>query len=432
MCFNAAKSWQLGWYDDKSKDVMPQNGAFTGDLSAFVDYKNIANGGYVIFKVGTKYLIFNKAKGINQETQEFANQVTITDMPNEGDYSYAVASLSGTGQKYNFAYNGGNAVIEMCSTSNNGGVDAAKISIYMNTDNSSCGNAPTVTGPSPTGPPPTSALLPTGSASAQSRPNPTAPPVPALTSMSVPVPTPMLVAPPTPPPTFATCAVDQMEVAITIHTDQKPEETTWYFKRQRGETYGSEGPYHERAHTYVYKYCVKSSDTFEFHLNDSGNDGISSNAFGHGWYTISIDGETYSTGGTFTTEEIDYVHGPCSTEGTERLQFILLTGTKPQDVTWNLKAEGVIDYTGLSLNYFSHSCLSAEQCYTITVMLANNNGLDSGNFEINWMGENVAFSTFSNGAAEAFSFGNCEGTTDARKLDLIDMVLPEVYESIGA
>lgn len=431
MCFNAAKSWQLGWYDDKSKDVMPQNGAFTGDLSAFVDYKSVVNGGYVIFKVGTKYLVFNKAKGINYETQEFANEVTITDMPFEGDYSDAVASLNGNGQKYTFPYNGGTAVVEMCSMSNNGGIDVAKISIYMDANASSCGSAPTGVGPFPT--------APTGPAPTRARPNPTAPPVPAPTPMPAPDPTPMPVAPPTPPPIFPTCSAGQMEVAITIHTDQKPEETTWYFKKQRGETYGSEGPYHEKAHTYIYKYCVKSSDTFEFHLNDSGNDGISSNAYGNGWYTIAIDGETYNSGGKFTVEEVDYVHGPCSREGTERLQFILLTGTKPQDVTWNLKAEGFIDYTGgpwanyagQSLKYFSHSCLSAEYCYTITVMSSNGNGLNDGNFEINWMGENVAFSTFSNGSAEANSFGNCVGMTDGRKLDFAGVVKPEIYESYG-
>ena len=139
MCFNAAKSWQLGWYDDKSSEVKPEDGAFTGDLSAFVDYKNVPTGGNVLIKVGTKYLIFNKAKGINAETQEFANAITITDMPRDGDFSDAVGSLGSNGATYRFGHSGSTAIIELCSTQNTGGVETAKISIYMEGTGSSCG-----------------------------------------------------------------------------------------------------------------------------------------------------------------------------------------------------------------------------------------------------------------------------------------------------
>ena len=139
MCFNAAKSWQLGWYDDKSSEVKPEDGAFTGDLSAFVDYNNVPTGGNVLIKVGTKYMIFNKAKGINAETQEFANTITITDMPRDGDFSDAVGSLGSNGATYRFGHSGSTAIIELCSTQNTGGVETAKISIYMEGTGSSCG-----------------------------------------------------------------------------------------------------------------------------------------------------------------------------------------------------------------------------------------------------------------------------------------------------
>ena len=94
MCFNAAKSWQLGWYAERSAEINLEDYKITLNLDAFVDYNSVPSNEYVLLKVDTKYIIYNKQKGINSETQDFQNQVTITEMAREGDFSHAVGNLS--------------------------------------------------------------------------------------------------------------------------------------------------------------------------------------------------------------------------------------------------------------------------------------------------------------------------------------------------
>lgn len=440
MCFNAAKSWQLGWYDDKADEVKPEAGAFTGRIVAFVDYESTSDN--VLYKVGTKYIIYNKAKGPNSQTMEFANSLTITDMPFEGDYSDAVASLNSNGATYVFDHAGAKAVIEYCNNNNSGGVDGVKISIYMEADGSACNgqsNSNPEPPPAPKTPQPQAAVTPS--------PVPATPqPVPATPAprdpTRAPTPIPPTDAPvtraPTPMPTARNCSSTSMEVVITIHTDSKPNETSWYFKRTRGQTYGSGDGFTEAFKTYTYEYCLKATDTFEFHLLDSNGDGIASDEFGHGYYTIQVNGEVYSSGGYFHSEEIDYVQGKCRNANAKRLQFILTTGFHPEDVTWSLTSDpNVVDHTGgpwpnsagKSIAYFAHACLDDSVCYTVGVHSAKGNGLDRGNFEVNWDDENVGFSTFVDGLSHAFSFGACGITENGRKLDLTQEI--EIFEEYG-
>jgi hypothetical protein len=147
MCFNAAKSWKLGWYEDRALEItqeMLHVDGFTGKLYAFVDYDKVPQGEYVLLKVGTKYLIYNEQKGINAETQEFANTVSITDAPTLDDFSDAVAALGQAGQTYEFDNTDGDAVtIEVCSIEipeNGVGIDYAAVSISMSTKGSTCGS----------------------------------------------------------------------------------------------------------------------------------------------------------------------------------------------------------------------------------------------------------------------------------------------------
>ena len=167
MCFNAAKSWQLGWYAEKSAEIKPDKNKMTLNLDAFVDYNSVPSNEYVLLKVGTMYVIYNKQKGINSETQEFGNQVTITEMATEHDFSHAVGNLI-SGQKYSFTYQGATAAIEMCSTENYGGVDKATVSVYMESDGSGC--------PTPAPIPATQA--PTTAPTLPPTPEPTMPPTP--------------------------------------------------------------------------------------------------------------------------------------------------------------------------------------------------------------------------------------------------------------
>lgn len=131
-------------------------------------------------------------------------------------------------------------------------------------------------------------------------------------------------------------------------------------------------------------------------------------------YTITVDGTLYSSSdGSFGSEEVDYVRGPCdSNQGL--MQFVLETGTRPQDITWKLarKTGGDIltggpwaDHAGTSVRYVTHQCLVPNACYNLKVN--SNGGLSGGSIEVNWNGQNVRSSTFSSGNEDSTEFGQC-------------------------
>jgi hypothetical protein len=172
-------------------------------------------------------------------------------------------------------------------------------------------------------------------------------------------------------------------------------------------------------HQYEYRYCLPEDHVYEFRLSDTGNNGIKSESSGQGFYSITVNGEVYSDGGAFGAEEVDYIRGPCDV-GETSLQFILMTGTEPEDISWSLTADtdNVITnpgggpwpgYAGRNINYVDHECLKASPCYKFEVKSNKGNGMTNGNLEINFGNENVGFTTFENGSSKEFKFGDgCE------------------------
>ena len=81
MCFNGAKSWQLGWYSTRH-DVFTAPGTMNYRLVGQADFLATTASDTVILKInsGTAtdyYVSFNRQTGNNSQTQEAANQVTI-------------------------------------------------------------------------------------------------------------------------------------------------------------------------------------------------------------------------------------------------------------------------------------------------------------------------------------------------------------------
>lgn len=80
-CFNAAKNWQLGWYDDKRLDLHARLELRSGPrnyiLNGLVDYDNGKANRYVVIKIGNYYIGWNKKAGFNFGTQHAGNQVTV-------------------------------------------------------------------------------------------------------------------------------------------------------------------------------------------------------------------------------------------------------------------------------------------------------------------------------------------------------------------
>jgi hypothetical protein len=100
MCFNPARSWQLGWYSDKRIELdMKARGQFSGELIGLTDYGSNTAGKYVNIKIengSTDFFIgFNLAKGINYSTREGRNDVTIQSQQEIGyNYSVLLAKLA--------------------------------------------------------------------------------------------------------------------------------------------------------------------------------------------------------------------------------------------------------------------------------------------------------------------------------------------------
>lgn len=100
MCFNAAKSWQLGWYTDKARTILPLADGqheYTGRLASIVDYKTTDANVLIKIQQTTSawafFLNYNAAKGMNMNTMEGRDQVLVT-MKNAGNEENASELVS--------------------------------------------------------------------------------------------------------------------------------------------------------------------------------------------------------------------------------------------------------------------------------------------------------------------------------------------------
>jgi len=113
MCFNPSKNYQLsqghgGWYNDHTYDTkrfatgVYGGTSWLGQIIGIADYKNNPNHRPVVVKIesGTStdlFVGFNRASGINKDTADARNQVTITQAGNNGlgySQSWLKAKLS--------------------------------------------------------------------------------------------------------------------------------------------------------------------------------------------------------------------------------------------------------------------------------------------------------------------------------------------------
>lgn len=114
MCFNPAKNFQLGWYDDQLESINPLDLASSPQTFTFngVDDYNFGKTDALISlrledqSIGGKdyYIGFNKASGINSGTVEARNSVTVlvkeSGSPTQYGKSTRLASLSKNGDTY--------------------------------------------------------------------------------------------------------------------------------------------------------------------------------------------------------------------------------------------------------------------------------------------------------------------------------------------
>lgn len=135
MCFNAAKTWQTGWFADKSLTIDPNNDAgicYSGALYGQDSYTSSPVDAYVLIKLQSNsgqdyYIGYNGKQGSNSGTAEHGNRVLITTQAATGE-SMKIANL-GAGQSYtieNYDGSGRDVTVSVTSIS---GSDHAVIDI---------------------------------------------------------------------------------------------------------------------------------------------------------------------------------------------------------------------------------------------------------------------------------------------------------------
>ena len=153
MCFNAAKSWQSGWFADKSLTIYPNDDAgtcFSDKLYGLDSYTSSPADAKVLIQLqstsGTHYHIgFNGQQGSNIGTVEHGNQVLITTQQSTGK-SMKIANLVAGGSYTISDYDGSGRDVTVSVTSISGS-DHAVIDIQCGpalcTSNDQCddGNA---------------------------------------------------------------------------------------------------------------------------------------------------------------------------------------------------------------------------------------------------------------------------------------------------
>jgi hypothetical protein len=207
MCFNGAKTYQLGWYSQYHVNL-PSSGSFNwnGYLVGFAEKSSASSSDKMIVRIVTStadtYVHFNRKIGMNSGTQEGGDQVLVTTRNTGTGYAESnLVSKMSTGSVYtipNFNGSPNSLVIRVVLISTSTVPGRANISIQFG------GSVPTrptwKPNPSPTPQPtPIPTLEPIAFTSSPVSPAPVASPQ----FTPVVVPTPFPTPPPTPPPTPA-------------------------------------------------------------------------------------------------------------------------------------------------------------------------------------------------------------------------------------
>jgi hypothetical protein len=209
MCFNAAKTYQLGWYSQYHVDLSTSaTFNWNGNLVGFAEKSSASTSDKMIIRIITSttdtYVHFNRRIGMNIGTQEAGDQVLVTTRNTGTGYAESnLVSKMSTGSVYtvnNFNGSPNPLVIRVVSISTNTAPGRANISIQF--------GVPVPT-PAPTPQPtPKPVFQPTPFPTPQPTRSPTPQPTPSPTPQPTPLPTPEpTIVSPIPVPTVPTIPV---------------------------------------------------------------------------------------------------------------------------------------------------------------------------------------------------------------------------------
>lgn len=138
-CYNGYQSHHLGWY--KTRTIAwdpPQQGDTALNLAAFADFDKTYSNEPVIINIAEKYFLqFNRAKGMNNDTEMFPNLVTVSEPLGTGTEIRAAMMVGDTFQVLNFDNSAKTLIVEVCRPATGySGSEMMRISIAM--DRSLC------------------------------------------------------------------------------------------------------------------------------------------------------------------------------------------------------------------------------------------------------------------------------------------------------
>jgi len=168
-CFNAAKTYYMGWFSDYSEDLFPSKRALGATLVGVNDAVNdeISLGEFVTIKVSDDgatnlYLMYNRVEGVHKflEDSYYRDKVVVVEQDGSrtsDDYWAGVSMVKAvldqgdTYTQYNWAGTDNSLKIKVCSIVF-GTPDSATVGIWLkgvNSINAACKASPTVS-PAPT------------------------------------------------------------------------------------------------------------------------------------------------------------------------------------------------------------------------------------------------------------------------------------------
>jgi len=140
-CFNPAKTYQLGWFDDKVLEIDPTRGTWVGTIIGATDYmnSNVNQNANVVVKIKTGefndlFVGYNRQKDMNAGVPDGGDKITIVEQGQGYSHSDFLASLSieaSTKTFYQFGGTDKNLVVDFIGQGSN--IDEAIVAIYYDT-----------------------------------------------------------------------------------------------------------------------------------------------------------------------------------------------------------------------------------------------------------------------------------------------------------
>lgn len=124
-CFNAAKTYELGWYSEYNGITNPTSSAFRGSLVGINDVVNdeVSSDQFVAVKIADSgetnlFMMYNRVEGVNKflEIQYYRDKVVVVKQRKDGRQSWVMAVLDkgDTYTKNNWAGSGNALKIKVC------------------------------------------------------------------------------------------------------------------------------------------------------------------------------------------------------------------------------------------------------------------------------------------------------------------------------